>query len=65
MLEGVHPAALQLFKDHGYSDIEVKRSQSEEDLVQNQRFIAWNQIKTQLTKILDSADRLILSVRFV
>ena len=33
MLEGVHPAALQLFKDHGYSDIEVvKGAMSEEDL---------------------------------
>ena len=33
MLEGVHRAALQLFKDHGYSDIEVvKGAMSEEDL---------------------------------
>ena len=34
MLEGVHPAALQLFKDHGYCDIKiVKVARSEEDLV--------------------------------
>jgi D-3-phosphoglycerate dehydrogenase len=63
MLEGVHPAALQLFKDHGYSDIEVvKGAMSEEDLCAKIKDVHLLGIrsKTQLTKkVLDSADRLI------
>ena len=63
MLEGVHPAALQLFRDHGYSDIEVvKGAMSEEDLCEKIKDVHLLGIrsKTQLTKkIIESGNRLI------
>ena len=31
MLEGVHPAALKLFKDNGYSEIEISKAAISED----------------------------------
>ncbi len=63
MLEGVHPAALKLFKESGYADIEaIKSSLSEEELCHKVKDIHLLGIrsKTQLTKkVLNSASRLI------
>ena len=63
MLEGVHPSALKLFKNHGYSDIEVvKGAINETDLIEKIKDVHLLGIrsKTQLTKkIIDSGNRLI------
>jgi D-3-phosphoglycerate dehydrogenase len=63
MLEGVHPSALELFKDHGYTDIEVsKASMSEDEILEKVHDVHLLGIrsKTQLTeKILKSGNRLI------
>ena len=63
MLEGIHPSALKLFNDHGYSDIEVsKASIIEDELIEKIKDIHLLGIrsKTHLTeKILNAASRLI------
>ena len=63
MLEGVHPSALKLFKESGYTDMEaIKSSLSEDELCEKVKDIHLLGIrsKTQLTKkILNSASRLI------
>ncbi len=63
MLEGVHPSALNLFRDSGYSDIEISKSaMSEEELVNKVKDVHLLGIrsKTQLTaNILNAAPKLI------
>lgn len=63
MLEGVHPSALKLFTDHGYSDIEVlKASIDENELVKKVADVHLLGIrsKTSLTSnVLNSASRLL------
>ncbi len=63
MLEGVHPAALNLFREHGYDDIQVsKAAMSEDELIEKIKDIHLLGIrsKTQLTgRVLNAAQRLI------
>jgi D-3-phosphoglycerate dehydrogenase len=63
MLEGVHPSALKLFRDCGYTDIEaVKSSLDEKEIIKKVKDIHLLGIrsKTQLTdKIFNAASRMI------
>jgi D-3-phosphoglycerate dehydrogenase len=63
MLEGVHPAALNLFKENSYSEIEsLKSSLGEEELCEKVKDVHLLGIrsKTQLTeKVINSAQKLI------
>ncbi len=63
MLEGVHPVALKLFKEAGYSEIEVSKAAiDEKDLLKKIKDVHLLGIrsKTQLTeKLLNAAERLI------
>lgn len=63
LLEGVHPAALKLFDEYNYSDIEIiKGAMSEDELAEKIKDVHLLGIrsKTQLTKkIIDNGSRLI------
>src|SRR4051794_18730450 len=63
MLEGVHPSALKLFTDQGYSDIEIsKAALSEDELLEKIKDVHLLGIrsKTQLTaKVLSAASKMI------
>ncbi len=68
LLEGVHPNAISLFKEHGYTSVEaVKPAMSEEQLASKIRNVHLLGIrsKTQLTaKIFHNADKLIAAGAF-
>ena len=63
LLEGVHPSAVRMFRDHGYSQVEsVTGALSESELCKMVKDVHLLGIrsKTQLTKkVLESADRLL------
>jgi D-3-phosphoglycerate dehydrogenase len=63
MLEGVHPAAIKMFGDQGYSNLEsIKSSMSESELIEKVRDVHFLGIrsKTQITsKIISAAPRLL------
>ncbi|MFN8166172.1 MAG: phosphoglycerate dehydrogenase [Bacteroidia bacterium] len=63
LLEGVHPAAIRMFEEAGYTDLETaKGAMSEEDLLKriSQVHLLGIRSKTQLTKkVLDAGEKLL------
>jgi len=68
LLEGIHPSAIQLFKDHGYTSIEsLKASLSEKELVEKMKNVHLLGIrsKTQLSsKVIGNSPKLIAAGAF-
>ena len=65
LLEGVHPASLKLFKDHGYTDIEtISAALSDADLKKkiSQVHLLGIRSKTQLTKEIIAAGSRLLGI---